>query len=334
MKKSGKKQVVSLKKKLEHSIVSVIVVSQDDGTLVKKTIRHITTLLRRYPHFEIVVVDNGSTEKTLNQLRAFQQTHSHMRLLVLSKNTSVEIALTAGLENSIGDHVILFNQQTDPPRLIPPMIEALTTGSDVVLARFPVEDYVLRSSLDHAIIKTIQRYYHRDLFSYLNYFTGLNRRVVNALTKIKRKRKDFSYLNNFVGFRRKNLKYQPNLDLINAFPKVSALHILHKRAVSSLANSEKPLRFALVIASVASLLNFLFLLYVLGVSLIKHNLAEGWLTTSVMIGTMFLLLFLVLAILSEYILRIWDETHQEPLYFISEEADAKTPSPKDKLNIV
>lgn len=320
--------------KYDSTIISVVMVVKDNWPLIKKALEKLSVVLQVFPHHEIVLIDNCSEIKTVRELRTAHELYPTVRVLILSKEMSPEVALTAGLENTIGDHVVLFNPLTDPAEMVVKIITELSDGYDMVLARFPVENYLLTARLDRFLISLVKRYYKRDVFSYANYLSGFNRQVVASLGRIKRKQKNFSYLNAFIGFRRKLLSYKPIKQTAKNIQPSSLFSVLFRIASASLANSEKPLRLALLIALGASLLNFSFLLYVLVVSLIKHNLAEGWLTTSVMIGTMFLLLFLVLAILAEYILRIWDESHQEPVYFISSEVEHGAAQIEKRLNIV
>jgi hypothetical protein len=94
------------------------------------------------------------------------------------------------------------------------------------------------------------------------------------------------------------------------------------------------LRFASLLGLVASAANVVYLFYILVVSLIKQRIAEGWITTSLTHTTMFLMLFLILSILSEYIARILDETKEQPLYFVEFETNSTVASPgRNQLNI-
>ncbi len=96
-----------------------------------------------------------------------------------------------------------------------------------------------------------------------------------------------------------------------------------------------PLRFAAVVGALASFINLIFLGYVFTVSLIKKQITEGWITTSVMSATMFFLMFVILTIMSEYIARILTESKDQPLYFIAEEHNSTVLAPGvDRKNVV
>jgi hypothetical protein len=85
----------------------------------------------------------------------------------------------------------------------------------------------------------------------------------------------------------------------------------------------------------ASGLNLLYLFYILTVTLVKSRIAEGWLTSSLMHTTMFLLLFIIMTILSEYVARILDESKEQPLYFVESESNSTVSTVSlERLNVV
>jgi dolichol-phosphate mannosyltransferase len=102
-----------------------------------------------------------------------------------------------------------------------------------------------------------------------------------------------------------------------------------------ISNSAAPLRLGALLGLLASFANVLYFGYILAVTLVKRKLAEGWLTMSVTSTTMFFLMFLILAILSEYVARILDESKDQPLYFIESEMNSDVSSfQKDRLNVI
>jgi hypothetical protein len=122
-------------------------------------------------------------------------------------------------------------------------------------------------------------------------------------------------------------------------------HIKRVQKVASVANlivnnSIAPLRFAALLGLIASFLNLLYVIYIVVVTILRDGrLAEGWLTTSLTTTTMFLMLFLILAILAEYIGRLLEESKDEPLYFIESEDHSTVSSysrtiEQETLNIV
>ncbi|MEM6432188.1 MAG: hypothetical protein AAF708_23320, partial [Deinococcota bacterium] len=101
-----------------------------------------------------------------------------------------------------------------------------------------------------------------------------------------------------------------------------------------LLSSHEPLRFLSVLAVGGALLNVLYSLYVLAVNIFKADVAEGWTSLSLQSSFMFFLLFLILAVLSEYIGRLFIHNQNRPFYLIAREKRSLVLSRKDELNVV
>src|SRR5690606_15381365 len=85
--------------------------------------------------YEIVVIDDGSTDTTVNKIKTYMKTHNHIRLIVFSRNYGHEIALTAGLEHARGEYVVQMDSDLQhPPEYIPELINKIQQGYDVVYA--------------------------------------------------------------------------------------------------------------------------------------------------------------------------------------------------------
>jgi polyisoprenyl-phosphate glycosyltransferase len=100
-------------------------------------------------------------------------------------------------------------------------------------------------------------------------------------------------------------------------------------------NSTRPLRLVGWLALLAAFLNLAYIGYVFAVRIFKTRVAEGWMTLSLQNAGMFLLLFLILAVVTEYVGRILDETRERPLYYIAEEANSSVMVPSaERRNVV
>ena len=102
------------------------------------------------------------------------------------------------------------------------------------------------------------------------------------------------------------------------------------------AGHDRVVEFSSAGGVLASFGSLTYLLYALVVALVKNKLAEGWLTTSVVISSMFFCLFIILAVLAEYVARILEESQQRPLYFIELEAESSAAPARDQgeFNVV
>jgi len=221
------------------------------------------------------------------------------------------------------------------------MVQQAVSGYDVVIAEQVDRgrDSWLESSLRKVFYKLASRILGEALQPQASYFRVLSRRVVNSLTQIKNKSRYFKYFTALVGFRQIHVPYQR---VYRCSPEIGKSHFFQSAGNALdiiLSNSARPLRWAVRLGLMASFINLAYFGYIFIVSLIKQEIAEGWLTTNVMSTLMFFFLFLILTVLSEYIARILEETKDRPLYFIDYEVDSPVMSYKqetvcDHLNVV
>ena len=117
-----------------RALLSVVVPCCDEEAVIGETHRRLVATLQSVPEldFELVYVDDGSRDATLNLLRELQHADTRVRVLALSRNFGHEIAITAGLQYAAGDAVVLIDADLqDPPEVIPEMLERWRRGADV-----------------------------------------------------------------------------------------------------------------------------------------------------------------------------------------------------------
>lgn len=320
-------------------LISVTTVIRNTEDIIESVIAEIIQELHnKFEYYEILIIDNGSTDGSVSVIRQLQEKVPHIRLLVLSRQYDKEIAFAAALDNSIGDYVVLMDSECDPPTLLPALIsEAITKSLDVVIAvRSDRSDngflQKLFSPLFYKLYGSISGFYFAPNASY---FRVLSRRSVNSITQIKNKSRYLKYFNALVGFSQGSITYNREYRR-SSHRQRESFFVLFSRAVDfMISNSMAPLRFVTVVAVFASFLNLLYIAYVFLVTLIKNEIAEGWISTSLVNSSMFFLLFLVLTVLSEYVARVLNETKDQPLYFISDEYNSSfLKSLQDKKNVV
>jgi glycosyltransferase involved in cell wall biosynthesis len=317
-------------------VVSVCAVLQDDGTGVEPFLREVSTLLdEKYRYHEIVLIDNQSLDGSSQAISKLLTVISDVRLVRLSKRCTREIALAAALDHCIGDYLVLMDYRTDPIDVIPRIVDLVVAGNDVVAGRAPerrgswVRSILSRSARRFASI-VLRTRVEQDA----GYLYGLSRRAVNSLTRIHSKSRYILYDTSLVGFKRLTFPYEHKPNTLRESREPLTV-FLRSRLDMVVGHSAMPLRLASLLGLFASGLNLLYLGYILVVVLVKRNVVEGWLTTSITQTVMFLLLFFVLTIVAEYIGRILQESKDQPLYFIENEQHSTISSyDKDRLNVL
>ena len=305
-------------------VVSVSAILPPDLAAIESFVRSVLGVLRaRYSYYELLLIDNGLTPGLNVQVQALQGLLPNVRLVRLSRHYSREVALAAALDHCIGDYVVVMDPTVHPPDLVPTLVARAIQGCDTVVAE-PADQRV--SVLQRYISAPVYRFTSRILGFPLrpdeSYFRVFSRRLVNSIIRIRSKSRYLTCLNGSIGLQSCTVLY-PAPPAQHA--QSSASRVLRQLVDVTdilVSNSAAPLRFASFLGLLACAVNLFYLFYIFGVSLVKSRIAEGWLTTSLTHTFMFLLMFLIMTILSEYIARILDETKDQPLYFVESESNS------------
>lgn len=315
----------------QQILVTVCAVVRNDADIIDGFVDALSSVLEaNFAFYEVLLVDNYSADRTPDLIRAKQAGTPNVRLVRLSRIYSSETALTAALDNSIGDFVIVLEPRYDSVSLVPQLVEHAQSGYDIVVVR---QDSERRYSLLDRVVggaayKVAGRIIGQPITLQESRYRCYSRRAVNAIAQIRNKRRYLKYINSMIGFSQSYIEAPPDLETP---PKpVERLETVSLIIDMIVSYSGSPLRGTSLLALSASLLSLLYLGYIFFVTIARDDLVEGWLTTNIVMTVMFFMLFLVLAVLSEYVARILDETKDEPLYFIESESSS-TVAPYTRL---
>lgn len=315
----------------QSSVVSLVIINQNNAAYLQKRMKEVTLAMKKYRFHEIIIIDNGSEDEDTQKILTLLKKYTHIRILVLSKKVDIEHAIAAGIENAVGDSIITFNILTDPVEIIDALyLQIIKNKKDIVLTK-PTYSYFDKRPLIRFVFSILLK---RELNYLVYYSAGFSRRAANSIMRIRNKIGLFHYIHKIIGFRKSIVSYTPAAAIY--LPEVKFFTLARYLIDSSISHSFRPLRIATTLGFIASALNFIFLIYVFIITLVKDNIAEGWITTSVIMGTMFFLLFFILTIIGEYLLRILMDSRNDPSYFIAQEYDESSLIQKkdSKLNII
>lgn len=306
--------------KVSNFFVSVVLVVDEGSTTIGRRVRDLGGILRkRYANYEIVIVDNGLPPEELEGVRELLPKVACIRVIRLSRSHDADTAIFAGVEASIGDYVCtLYNN--DPVELVPDFIEA-NRSADIIFGiatnlrrRHFVEEFGARLLYWYS-----KRFLEINIPRGSSYFISMNRAAANALTRSGRFMRHIRHMGKRVGFKSSNFKYELLDDGRGSYHKMS-ISTYWSRAIDLVSNySSHPLRVVTYFGLIAGMLNVLYAVYVLVIRVANDSVAAGWSTLSLQSSLMFFILFLILALLAEYIGKILNETQQEPPYHIMQE---------------
>ncbi|MFZ5863958.1 MAG: glycosyltransferase family 2 protein [Nitrospirota bacterium] len=302
-------------------VVSVVAPLHNDAGILDDFLAETHAVLRRhFRHYEIVFIDDASTDHTVAAASALLDRYDQVRLVRLSRSFGREVAITAGLDLAIGDVVVVMLPDSDPPELIPTMIRRCAAGAGVVFgvhAQRAGESWPVRLG-SRLFYWLSRRLFGLDLPSHATQFRALSRQAVHAVAQIKDRHRSLWVSSAYIGYTRESLPYRPRsrsgARTGRRFFEGIGL------AFSVIAgNTTVPLRLAGRAAFMGSLVGFLWLGSVAGAWLLAGRTSEGWTTLSALAAPMFAMMLAVLGVACEYLARLLDESRDRPLYYIRDE---------------
>jgi dolichol-phosphate mannosyltransferase len=317
-------------------VLSIVAPIFNERDSVEELWRRLTLALGPLGEYEIVLVDDGSTDGSWEALRGIAAQDEHLRLVRLSRNFGHQVALTAGLDTARGDAVVLIDADLqDPPELIPELVARWQEGFDVVYAVRDRRDGESRVRL--LAISVFYRLFRRlaatDIPADTGDFRLLSRRAVDSLSRMPERARYLRGMTSWIGFRQVGVPYRRDARFAGAskYPFAKLLRLASDGIASF---SVAPIRLL-------TRLGFLMIVFCAGVlawtlytRFFTHNAPQGW--TSVLAIVLLLggIQMLGMGIVGQYIARIFEETKQRPLYFVAEIVEhgetmltAATPTP-------
>lgn len=322
----------------EDCFTSVVAPLHNDAAIVEQFAREVTDVLQRhYTNYELVLVDDGSTDGTADAVRALLAALPCVRFIRLSRQFGEEAAITAGLDAVIGDFVVVMLANTDPPQLIPTLVRHLRDGAGIafgVLEDRSADSWSVRLGAS-AWYWYARRFLRLNLPAHSSQFRALSRQAVNAIVRIRDRFRYLRILSADVGYRAVPVPYRP-VRRDAARPQRSFVERASASVDIVVANSQHPLRLVTFLALGAGALNVVYAAYVVATYLFRHGrVAEGWTTLSLQTCGMFFFVFLILAVMSEYVGHILVESRDRPLYYVLEESDSPVRlATADRRNVV
>lgn len=302
--------------------ISLVIPCFNEQAVLSHTLERIKTLHANYKkrgwQCEVLWVDDGSKDHTRQILTRACQQNKFMKLLGFSRNFGQQLAFVAGIEHATGDAVVLMDADLqDPPEVITQMIETWQKGYHVVYG-------VRKKRLGETFFK---KFTSKLFYRVLNYlsdvpipldagdFRLMDRQVVAVLKSMPERLKFIRGMVAWVGFRQTAVYFEraKRMAGVTKFP----LRRLLRFAVDGILSfSIKPLRLAIWLGFLVSMLAVVGILWVLAVRIFTDNWVAGW--TALMIVMMFLggVQLMALGLVGEYIGRIYNEVKQRPAYVL------------------
>jgi len=299
-------------------MVSIVVPVYNEENLIVQFHETLSSTLQCIDEgWEVVYVNDGSADSTLELLKTLQALDSHVVVVELSRNWGQVGAIFAGLRTARGQAVVLMDADfQDPPQVVPQLIDTWRGGAEVVVA-------VRRSRRERRkILALLFPLFYRVLGAISDYPLSLNaglfglmdRKAVDAVLAMGEKNPYLPGLRAWVGYRN-SIIYYDRQDRLDGEGKLSFISRIKYATDAILSFSYKPIRLSFVLCCLATCVAFLLGLGAIVSSSPIKAAALGLGCAIFLVGGMVLV---VLGVLGEYMIRIFDQVRARPLSLISE----------------
>ncbi len=317
-------------KNTKRLISYVFPIYNEEGNveLLFKTISNILTPKLSQYQFEIIFVNDGSKDKSLEKLLALRSKDLHVKIINLSRNFGHQLAVTAGLDNARGDAVIIMDSDMqDPPRVSLKLIEKWEAGNHVVYAqRRTRKDAAFKRLTAYGFYWLLDKLADIQIPRNTGDFRLLDRKALDSLNQFREHNRFLRGMVSYIGFKQTSVLFDRDERYagVTGYPMKKMLKFATDGILSF---SWTPIKLISRIGYFFSLLSLVGIIYAIVMKLAyPHVTVPGWtlmIITILLIGGIQLVM---LGILGSYIGRIYTEVQGRPLYIIESITDSDEPA--------
>lgn len=274
--------------------------------------------------FEIIFVNDGSKDKTQEELKKLVKKDNRVRYLTFSRNFGKEAAIYAGLEKSKGDYVTLMDADLqDPPYMLKEMYRLITEeGYDCVGTRRVnrIGEPPIRSFFARKFYKIINKLSKIEMVDGARDYRLMKRKVVNAILEMKEYNRYSKGLFSFVGFKTKWLEYE-NVERAAGETKWSFWKLFLYAIEGITAFSTAPLVLSALIGIIFCIISFIMIIVIIIKTLIYGDSAAGWPSLVCIIFMISGIQLFCMGIMGQYLAKTYLETKNRPIYILESDSN-------------
>ena len=274
-----------------------------------------------YLDFEVIFVDDGSRDKTLEVLRSLAASDSRVKYLSFSRNFGKEAAMYAGLEHAKGDYAAVMDADLqDPPALLAEMYRAVTQeGYDSAATRRVTRkgEPPIRSFFARMFYKIINKMADVEIVDGARDFRLMNRKFLNALLELKERNRFSKGLFGWVGFKTKWLEFE-NVERVAGETKWSFWKLFKYSIEGIVAFTTTPLTLASFMGFLLCMVALCSTVFIVVRKLLFGDPVSGWASTASIITFIGGIQLFFMGIFGQYLAKAYTEIKNRPIYIVAE----------------
>lgn len=297
---------------------SIVIPVYNEEENIPELYRRLTNVMESLARpYEVIFVNDGSRDGTLNRLKALQAHNPSFRILNLARNFGHQAAVTAGIDHAVGKAVIVIDGDLqDPPEVIPELVKRWQQGYDVVYAIRKKRKESLPKCLAYALFyRLLKAVSDTDLPLDAGDFSLIDQKVAAILRQMPERNRFVRGLRSWVGFEQIGVEYERG-KRYEGKSKYTLKALVSLATNGFVSFSKLPLRVAIYAGVLVSILAFLAGLAIVILRLLTAIEPQGW--TSLIVVVLFLggIQLITVGIVGEYVGRVYDEVRQRPSYIV------------------
>ncbi len=299
-------------------MLSIVIPIYNEEGLIDDLVKRTVSALEVFTSdFEILFVDDGSEDKSLQYLLNWQKNYSNIKILSLSKNFGHQAAFTAGLEHASGEIIgMMDGDLQDPPELFQEMYRKIREENFDIISgkrsgRKGKNSRNFYTFLFHRLFKNVAVIQNMEN---TGNFSLMKREAMDALLRMKEKVRYLPGLRTYIGFKQGYVEYIRE-ERMEGEPKMSLAKLFILAADAIFSFSRLPIRLTLTLGLIGTIVFMCAGIYVL-IAKIFGFAISGWSSTLLSIYFLGSIQLVSLGIVGEYVYRIYKESQDRPLYFV------------------
>lgn len=301
-------------------LYSLIIPVYNEEEVIPELRRRVDAVLRTFDaEVEVIFVDDGSRDRSFPLLLEAHRHDPRYKILRFSRNFGHQTAVSAGIDHARGDLLLILDGDLqDPPEVLPQFVAKWKEGFEVVYAvRTKRKESILKRGAYALFYRVLRRLSYLDIPLDSGDFCAMDRRVADVLRSLPERNRFVRGLRTWAGFRQTGLAYER--DRRQAGRSKYTLTRLLRLAYDGLFSfSTAPLRLAVYAGFALAVMAFLGAVWVVYQKLVYGISLVGWASTIVVLMFLGGMILLTLGVIAEYLMRIFDEVKQRPLYVVGE----------------